>query len=467
VSDRSHAEGFSDEAGGAQTVAEAPVEPPRSRRILLVGGERLADATERALGAGGASVVHLVDPRDPDIRAALEEDVDGAVIISRSDVVSLRQALVVAHVRPGLPLLVNTFGRDVAAQLESTVENVRVLSMGDLVVPAFAGPCLDAELLSLASSSPDFAAFDAGGSEDRPRRTRLEPPGPGPLRRLLRRLESIARPFDASARILLIGLIGFLAVLLLETAVTALALGVPPAEALYVSTKVAVTVGPSAPADAAPVWFKLFSAAAMLLIVGFTAVLTAGLVNYLLDPRLTGIVGRSAVPRRDHVVVVGLGEVGLRLCELLRGLGVLVVAVERDDEARTLRRAKEQRIPVVIGGGADEDLLRGLSLPRARALAAVTSDEVENIGIAVAARRVRSDLDIALRAGDGDATTETRSLFNIGIVRDVYRIAGTALAAVALGYDARGAFPYQGTVYLVDRDGEIEPFVPVGAPAGG
>ncbi len=60
----------------------------------------------------------------------------------------------------------------------------------------------------------------------------------------------------------------------------------------------------------------------MLLIVGFTAVLTAGLVNYLLDPRLTGIVGRSAVPRRDHVVVIGLGEVGLRLCELLRELGV-------------------------------------------------------------------------------------------------------------------------------------------------
>ena len=91
---------------------------------------------------------------------------------------------------------------------------------------------------------------------------------------------------------------------------------------------------------------------------------------------------------------------------------------------------------------------------------------MENIAIAVAARRVQSDLNIALRAGDGDATTEIRSLFGIGIVRDVHRIAGTALAAVALGYDARGAFPYQGTVYLVDRDGEIEPFVPVGAPAG-
>jgi hypothetical protein len=45
-------------------------------------------------------------------------------------------------------------------------------------------------------------------------------------------------------------------------------------------------------------------------------------------------------------------------------------------------------------------------------------------------------------------------------VRDVYRIAGTALAAVTLGYDAQEAFPHEGTLYLVDDGGEIEPFVP-------
>ncbi len=50
-------------------------------------------------------------------------------------------------------------------------------------------------------------------------------------------------------------------------------------------------------------------------------------------------------------------------------------------------------------------------------------------------------------------------------MRDVYRIAGTALAAVALGYEAREAFSYRGTLYFVDHDGEIEPFVPVGARA--
>jgi hypothetical protein len=73
---------------------------------------------------------------------------------------------------------------------------------------------------------------------------------------------------------------------------------------------------------------------------------------------------------------------------------------------------------------------------------------------------VSDDLNIALRAGDGDATSETQSLFQIGVVRDVYRIAGTALAAMTLGYEAHSAFPYEGTMYLVDGEGDIQPFVP-------
>jgi hypothetical protein len=273
-------------------------------------------------------------------------------------------------------------------------------------------------------------------------------------------LASAARPYDASARILVAGLLGFIGVLVLEIAMTALVLDVSLVDAFYLSTKVAVTVGPSPPVDAGPAWFKTFSAVTMLLLLGFTAVLTAGLVNRLLDPRLTGVFGRAAVPRRDHVVVVGFGQVGLRLCEALRELGVPVVAVERNGEAPNVARAKGQRLPVVIGSGANARVLRSLSLDRARGLAAVTSDEVENVGIAVAARGVRADLHIALRAGDGEVTSETRSLFEIGVVRDVYRIAGTALASAALGYRVREAFPYEGTMYLVDGEGEIEAFEP-------
>jgi Trk K+ transport system NAD-binding subunit len=468
---------ISDETGDGSDGSDGASAPPgraaaraagsggETPRVLLIGAGHLADATARALTAAGAAVKRSEEPTDREIRDALDDRVDRVVVISRLDHVALRRALVVAHVRPGLAMLVTIFDRHVAAELQDTMANVRVLSMAQIVAPALAGPCLDPGLLSLlrgptdSGPGPDMHGVGVGVGGEGPRRVPRTWTTPGPAQRVAANLEALLRPFDSSARILVYGLVGFLAVLVVETVVTALAKGVPVVDALYVVAKVTVTVGPSPFADGSGASFKLFSAAAMLLALGFTAVLTAGLVNRLLDPRLTGIFGRSAVPRRDHVVVVGLGQVGQRLCELLRDLGVPVVAVERDPDAKNIARAKDRRLPVVIGDGADHRTLRRLSIRTARALAAVTSDDVENIAVAVAARRLHSGLHIALRAGDGDATSEVQSLFHIGVVRDVYRIAGSALAADIVGYAVREAFPYQGTMYLVGESDEINPFV--------
>ena len=89
----------------------------------------------------------------------------------------------------------------------------------------------------------------------------------------------------------------------------------------------------------------------------------------------------------------------------------------------------------MIGRGADPSLLRRLSLHRACALAAVTDDDLENISIAMR-EAVDGDLRVVLRAGDGRVANETRSLFRVGLVRDVHRIAAALIAARATGSDA-------------------------------
>jgi hypothetical protein len=274
----------------------------------------------------------------------------------------------------------------------------------------------------------------------------------------LTNLGSILNPFELSARILMAGLLGFLFILLLETSVLAATLDQPVVDAFYSATKTIVTVGPNPLVDDGPTWLKVFSALAMLAALGFTALFTAGVVARLRDMRLTAIVGRRVLPRRDHVVVVGLGQVGLRLSLLLRELGVPVLVVEGDPESLYIKRAKDYGIPIVLGRGGSRFVLRRLRLGRARALAAVTSDEVENISIAVAAHGMRDDLRTLLRAGRGDVINETSSLFKIGLVRDVYRIGGTLLAAAALGSPVTEAFLHEKTVYLIGPDGRIEPF---------
>ena len=88
-----------------------------------------------------------------------------------------------------------------------------------------------------------------------------------------------------------------------------------------------------------------FTTVTMLAALAFTAIFTAGLINRLMGPRLVAILGRRTMPRRDHVVVVGLGQVGLRLCLMLRELGVPVVAVERDLRGRQRRARQALRDP--------------------------------------------------------------------------------------------------------------------------
>lgn len=428
----------------------------RGRKILVIGHDEMTAVAERALDAAGATVISLRDPHDRAIRRALDAEVDSVLVVSNNDHVSLRLALVVENVRPGVPLVVTIFGSIVASQLQRAVRNVRVLSMADMVVPSLAGPCFDEHLLSVSRQESGFAGVQAG--REGPEIVPLKPNVPSRGERLLTQLGSFLNPFEMSARILMAGLFGLLLILLVDTTVLALVLGEPLVAAFYSATKTIVTVGPNPLIDEGAGWVQVFSAVAMLAALGFTAIFTAGIVSRLIEPRLTAIVGRRAIPRRDHVVVVGLGQVGLRLSLLLRELGVPVLVVERDPENPYVKRAKEYGIPIVLGRGGSRFLLRRLCLGRARALAAVTSDEVENISIVVAALGMREELRTLLRAGRGDVVNETSSLFKIGVVRDVYRIGGTLLAAAALGSPATEAFLFEQTVYLIDPEGRIEPF---------
>ncbi|MGI8730793.1 MAG: NAD-binding protein [Solirubrobacteraceae bacterium] len=425
-------------------------------RVLLIGSDELSAVTQRVLRDAGAIVTNLRDAGDPAIRTALGRPIDTVVVVSRDDHVSLRNALIVEDARPGVPLVVTIFDRAVAAELRRAVRNVRVMSMADIVVPMLAAPCLDEGLLSLHRTPAGLRGVRP--SDDGPQIGAIEPPRRSRSRRLLAAAGACLRPHDLSAKILLGGTLGFALVLLLDAIATMLVLHETVIDGLYAATKVIVTVGPNEHVDEGPAWFKLFSAAMMLAALGFTALLTAGVVNRALDRRLIALAGRRCLPRSDHVVVVGLGQIGLRLCLLLRELGVPVLAIERDPEADYVSRAKEAGIPVVIGHGSSRYVLRRMSLRRARALAAVTSDEIENIAIVVTAHGEHEQLRTLLRAGRGDFSNQTRALLQLGLVHDVYRIGGTLLAAAALGSDADEAFVCGQDVHLVLPDGRMTAF---------
>jgi hypothetical protein len=172
---------------------------------------------------------------------------------------------------------------------------------------------------------------------------------------------AIVRPFDRSAALVFFGATGLLFILVAETIAASVVLEQQLVDAFYGGVKTLVTVDPNPEVQQGPKWFKVTISLSMLVALLFAAAFTGGLVERLIGRNLTGLVGPRAVPRSDHVIVAGLGQVGLRLCLLLRECGIPVVAIDDRPDGENVGLARRLRLPVVIGRGADPSLLRRLS----------------------------------------------------------------------------------------------------------
>jgi hypothetical protein len=415
-------------------------------RVLLLGDGDLAEEVYEALVAGGASVRFLADADDEVVHGALlGGDIDVACVAAREDAFPLRMTLLVRHYSD-VPIVATIFDPAMARQVRATIPDCEVTSVADIVAPTLAGPCVD----------PSLVAVRPSGGLDESLRERPLPVAP--VRRVRSLVEAVFAPYDRSAALLFYGAIGLVAMLLFECVGSMIVLDQGFADALYGSAKSLATVGPNPAVDDGPKWFKVAIVVSMLLTLLSAACFTGGLINRIVDSRLTGLLGRRAVPRRDHVVVVGLGQVGLRLCLLLRECGVPVVAVDTEAEGENVGFARRVKLPVVIGRGANPAVLRRLRLDRARALAAVTPDDLRNIEAAMAARASDSQLRVVLRAGDGDLTDETRSLERIGHVVDVHRLAAVFIAGLVLGRSPTAVAVGGGRAHLlVGEDWEAFP----------
>lgn len=420
-------------------------------RVLLVGGGDLAKEVCEALTAGGADVSWLQELSDGAVASALEDSrPDVVCVATREDAFPLRIALLVRQLDADVPLVVTIFDPAMARQVSETIPHCRVTSLADIVAPTLAGPCVDPDLVALRRDGERLVGLDA--------ELRDVALPPRRVRRVRNLLENVLAPYDRSATLLFYGAIGLVTMLLYEWIGSIIVLDQAAADALYGSTKSLATVGPNPAVDDGPKWFKVSIVASMLLTLFSAACFTGGLINRLIDSSLTGLAGRRAVPRRDHVVVVGLGQVGLRLCLLLRECGVPVVAVDTEAEGENVGLARRLKLPVVIGRGANPQVLKGLSLRRARSLAAVTPVDLRNIETAAAARAADGDLRVVLRAGDGEVADETRSLERIGHVIDVHRLGAAYIAGLALGSDASDVAIRDGRPQLLLAEGRWKEF---------
>lgn len=367
---------------------------PTAAHVLILGDAGgFGEALERRLQQTGAEATMAVGGSDSAIAARLAEPQWTAlVVLTHDDALALRLTLLGAQLRPDLPLWVSLFDRTIVHQLHEIAPSVNVLPTAEMVARELADQC---EQLGAHRHSSSGAGI---------------------------------RIVDDALRLMVIAGAALLLTLVVQLVATVAALHDGFINALYFSTRALATVADSPRAQSSADWFKLVSTLTTVVSVVMVAIFTAALVRRLSRPRLTTLVGPRRVPWRQHVLLVGFGQIGFRLAQELQGRGIPVVALERDVDAPCVRLARRAGIPVAIGRGDDREMLELLGIRRCSVVAAVTSDDLANVSIGLAANDVSPEVPLVLRLGDGDVAAETESLLHLGRICDAHALIARTLA---------------------------------------
>jgi Trk K+ transport system NAD-binding subunit len=142
-----------------------------------------------------------------------------------------------------------------------------------------------------------------------------------------------------------------------------------------------------------------------------------------------------------HVIVCGLGRIGIRVVTRLLEAGYEVVVVERDFAAQFVSRALDMRVPVVAGDARELITLSQAGLRRAHAVIADINNDLLNIQIALAARQARPQIRVVLRAFSDDLDTKLDDIFGEDSTFSHSALAAPTIAAAAISREVSYAIP--------------------------
>ncbi len=401
-------------------------------------------------------------------------EAEAVAFVDADDVANVDAALIAREALPDVRVVLRMFNTVLGDGVASRLRNCAVLSASEIAAPAFVAAALGdntptsirmtdgQQLMAVERAAanptdircglavigpPDSVPVSLPADDDAADLVLVSTygrPRPAPRR--------VGRHPLRTTRLVLRGglrrvLAGVAALIATGTVVVAAVKDLSPWRALYL-TVLTTLGGANADLDAR----RVSQAVDLALVVAGVAVIpavTAAVVNTLVKTRLRIAAGGLAVPVGNHVIVVGLGNVGARVVQGLHAQGIDVVAVDRSSTARGVAVARGLGIPVILGDARDTETLDAASVTTARCLVMVTTDDVANLEAALLARSQRADLRVVLRLFEEDFARRIKVAFGINHSRSVSYLAAPAFAASMVGSEVIDTIPVGRRVLLV------------------
>ena len=233
-------------------------------------------------------------------------------------------------------------------------------------------------------------------------------------------------------------------------------LALPWIDALYFAVTTVTTVGyGDYNLQTAPSGVKLFGCMLMLAGTASLAAAIALINDALFEVRLENLFGKRKRLMHDHIILCGLGHVGIRVVATLQKLGERIVVIDPRPEPRLVDEAKALGVEVVVDDLRNPAVLDRANVKHARSVIAASDDDLANLEVALNARAAAPGIRVVLRMFDADLARKVGAGFGINATFSTSALSAPALALAALEPGILGSLPI-GDELVLSMELEVE-----------
>lgn len=368
-----------------------------------------------------------------------------------SDLTNVEIALDAARLNPGIRIVVRLFDQTLASRLEAALGVHKALAMSRLAAPAFAAAALGESIRGsfvfqnirfvvshemepqekdILLSRDDFEKTSA--PKIRQNRLKYWLTHMNPLN-TWRFIAGIVRSTSPQLKAVAVGI---LVLNLISIGVFQFGMHLSMIDAFYfvITTVTTTGYGDITPRES-ETWVKLYVCLMMLLGSAGVATLYSIMTDYIVSARFDQLMGRQRATEIDHVIVVGLGNVGYRTVNELHNIGLEVVVIDQKIE-NEFRNLVDRKVQTIVGDGRDAEVLKRAGVHSATAVISCTQDDATNLSVALSAKTINPNVRVVVRLFDDAFAAKAQAHLGLDAALSASRIAAPNFVGAALYPDS-------------------------------
>lgn len=203
---------------------------------------------------------------------------------------------------------------------------------------------------------------------------------------------------------------------------------------------------------------KLFGCLLMLSGAAAIALFFSSIIEIMLSKKLPSVLGGFPIPKKDHVIVVGAGHIGHRIVTTLLEHQIPTVIIE-DNVKNHYSADINRQVALIEGYLSSHQTLELAKIRTAKAILAITDDDVENLSISLAAKKINPNITNIIRIFSSSLSSQLQFSLSLDKVLSTASLSAPYFAAAVFGEEILMALKWKEQLIFLSRGSNEKPAI--------